>query len=143
MVSPHESSSPFLALPSSSHVAQNALAFAVRDRYPVSPGHTLVVPWRLVPTWFEATREEQVALIALVDVVKRVLDAGVDHEGGGLRVPDGYNVGFNAGEAAGQTVMHLHLHVIPRYRGDMADPRGGVRHVIPARGNYLVPGPVR
>jgi diadenosine tetraphosphate (Ap4A) HIT family hydrolase len=93
-------SSPFLELPESAWVASNALAFAIRDRFPVSPGHTLVIPRR----------------------------------------PDGYNVGFNAGEAAGQTVMHLHLHVIPRYRGDMEDPRGGVRHVIPGKGNYLASG---
>lgn len=125
-------SSPFLELPESSHVAANALAFAVRDGFPVSEGHTLVISRRLVRTWFEATRDEQVAILDLVDVVKRALDVE-------LR-PDGYNVGFNAGEAAGQTVMHLHVHVIPRYRGDVHDPRGGVRHVIPGRGNYLERG---
>lgn len=124
--------SPFLALPASAWVASNALAFAVRDRYPVSPGHTLVVPRRLVATWFDATREEQIALLDLVDLVKSGLDADLH--------PDGYNVGFNAGDAAGQTVMHLHVHVIPRFRGDVADPRGGVRYVIPARANYLAPG---
>ncbi|MDB4930610.1 MAG: hypothetical protein JWM10_3094 [Myxococcaceae bacterium] len=122
--------SPFLAVPSSAHVAANALAFAVLDRFPVSPGHALVVPRREVGTWFEATRDEQVAMLDLVDAVKRLLDARSP-------APDGYNVGFNAGEAAGQTVMHLHLHVIPRYRGDVDDPRGGVRHVIPSKGNYL------
>jgi diadenosine tetraphosphate (Ap4A) HIT family hydrolase len=121
----------FLALPASAWVASNALAFAVRDRYPVSPGHTLIVPRRLVATWFDATREEQVAILDLVDAVKAALDAEL--------TPDGYNVGFNAGEAAGQTVMHLHVHVIPRFRGDVADPRGGVRYVIPARANYLAP----
>jgi diadenosine tetraphosphate (Ap4A) HIT family hydrolase len=123
-------SSPFLAIPESEWVASNALAFAIRDRYPVSPGHTLVIPRRQVATWFEATPEEQHALFALVDEVKRGLDAE-------LR-PDGYNVGFNVGEAAGQTVFHLHVHVIPRFQGDVADPRGGVRHVIPGKGNYLV-----
>jgi diadenosine tetraphosphate (Ap4A) HIT family hydrolase len=123
-------SSPFLAVPPSEWVAANALAFALRDRYPVSPGHTLVIPRRLVPTWFEATPEEQQALMALVEEVKRDLDLA-------LR-PDGYNVGFNAGPAAGQTVMHLHVHVIPRFAGDMDDPRGGVRHVIPSKGNYLL-----
>ncbi len=122
-------SSIFLDLPATAHVASNALAFAIRDGFPVSPGHTLVVPRRLMVTWFEATREEQLAILELVDVVKRALDEE--------RRPDGYNVGFNAGAAAGQTVMHLHVHVIPRYAGDMDDPRGGVRHVIPGRGNYL------
>ena len=110
-------------------VAANSLAFAIRDAFPVSPGHTLVITKRPVATWFEATREEQQALLDLVEVVKRDLDAQTPR-------PDGYNVGFNAGEAAGQTVMHLHVHVIPRYRGDMDDPRGGVRHVIPWKGNY-------
>ncbi|MCB9742235.1 MAG: DEAD/DEAH box helicase family protein [Alphaproteobacteria bacterium] len=121
--------SVFLQLPASAHVASNALAFAIRDKYPVSEGHTLVIPRRLVPDWFSASPDEQAALLALVDEVKAQLDAAYQ--------PDGYNVGFNAGVAAGQTVMHLHVHVIPRYHGDMADPRGGVRHVIPEKGNYL------
>ncbi|KYF49061.1 hypothetical protein BE04_34295, partial [Sorangium cellulosum] len=81
----------------------NTLAFALRDRFPVSPGHTLVVPRRLVPTWFDATAEERAAIFELVDTVKRHLDAELH--------PDGYNVGINVGEAAGQTVMHLHVHV--------------------------------
>jgi diadenosine tetraphosphate (Ap4A) HIT family hydrolase len=122
-------SSPFLELPSSAWIASNELAFAIPDRYPVSPGHTLIVPRRLVATWFDATPEERTAIFELVDEVKRRLDEE--------KHPDGYNVGFNAGQAAGQTVMHLHVHVIPRYRGDMEDPRGGVRHVIPGKGNYL------
>lgn len=121
--------SPFLAVPPADWVASNDLAFAVRDRYPVSPGHTLIVPRRLVRTWFDASAAEKAALLDLVDRVKADLDEALH--------PDGYNVGFNAGEAAGQTVMHLHVHVIPRFRGDMDDPRGGVRHVIPSRGNYL------
>ena len=124
-------SSPFLERPASEHVARNALAFAIRDAFPVSPGHTLVVPFRLVPTFFDATPEEQAAVIELVRVVKDQLDA-LDPR------PDGYNVGFNAGLAAGQTVMHLHVHVIPRYAGDVPDPRGGVRYVIPAKANYLL-----
>jgi diadenosine tetraphosphate (Ap4A) HIT family hydrolase len=95
----------------------------------VTPGHTLVVPRRDVATWFDATRAEQLAMLELVDEVKRALDAGTPR-------PDGYNVGFNAGEAAGQTVMHLHVHVIPRFRGDVEDPRGGVRHVVPGKGRY-------
>jgi superfamily II DNA or RNA helicase/diadenosine tetraphosphate (Ap4A) HIT family hydrolase len=121
--------SPFLRVPDSERLAKNDLAFAIRDQYPVSPGHTLVIPLRVVATWFEATLEEQRAIWNLVDEVKTRLDAELH--------PDGYNVGFNAGAAAGQTVMHLHVHVIPRFAGDMDDPRGGVRHVIPSRGNYL------
>ncbi len=123
--------SPFLQLPPEAHVASNALAFAIRDGFPVSPGHTLIVPRRLVASWFEATREEQVAMLELLDVVKAQLDAELQ--------PDGYNIGINAGAAAGQTVMHLHMHLIPRFHGDVPDPRGGVRHVIPGKGNYLLP----
>ena len=96
--------SPFLTFPADRHVASNALAFAIRDGFPVSPGHTLIVPRRLVATWFEATREEQVAMLELVDVVKAQLDAELK--------PDGYNIGINAGAAAGQTVMHLHRYFI-------------------------------
>ncbi len=123
--------SPFLQLPQEAHVASNALAFAIRDGFPVSPGHTLIVPRRLVATWFEATREEQVAMLELLDVVKAQLDAELQ--------PNGYNIGVNVGPAAGQTVMHLHMHLIPRFAGDVPDPRGGIRHVIPGKGNYLLP----
>jgi len=118
----------FLQLPTDLWVARNELAFAIRDSYPVTEGHTLVIPLRPVATWFEATRSEQTAILQLVDVVKKELDEKFS--------PDGYNVGFNAGTAAGQTVPHLHVHVIPRYEGDSDDPRGGVRHVLPDRGNY-------
>ncbi|MCA9621532.1 MAG: DEAD/DEAH box helicase family protein, partial [Myxococcales bacterium] len=102
---------------------------AVRDAMPVTDGHTLVIPRRHVATYFDASADERAAIWAAVDVIKAQLDEELK--------PDGYNVGFNAGEAAGQTVMHLHVHVIPRYRGDMDDPRGGVRYVIPSKGNYL------
>lgn len=121
--------SVFLQKPASDHVASNALAFAIRDGFPVSPGHTLVIPRREVSSWFEATREEQLAILDLVDTVKAQLDATL--------APAGYNLGINVGPAAGQTVFHLHVHVIPRYLGDVADPRGGVRHVIASKGNYL------
>lgn len=121
--------SPFLSIPESAWTASNELAFAFRDKYPVSSGHTLVVPRRVVATWFEATRHEQLAIMELVDDVKRALDAEF--------APQGYNVGFNAGVAFGQTVMHLHVHVIPRFEGDVPDPTGGVRWVIPLNANYL------
>jgi diadenosine tetraphosphate (Ap4A) HIT family hydrolase/HKD family nuclease len=121
--------SPFEAVPTERWLASNATAFAIADAFPVSPGHALVVSRRRIANWWEATGAERLDLIALVDVVKQRLDDEFH--------PDGYNVGFNSGTAAGQTIDHLHLHVIPRYAGDMADPRGGVRHVIPAMGNYL------
>lgn len=123
--------SPFLDVSPDDWIASNELAFAIRDGFPVAPGHSLVVTRRIVATWFDATAAEQAALMALVNVVKEKLDTSLRPK------PDGYNVGFNAGNAAGQTVDHVHIHVIPRYIGDMDDPRGGVRHVIPDKGNYL------
>jgi diadenosine tetraphosphate (Ap4A) HIT family hydrolase len=122
--------SPFLERPPEDWVASNALAFAVPDAFPVSPGHTLVVPRRVFASWFDATADERTAIFELVDVVRRQLDASD-------RPPQGYNLGINVGASAGQTVLHVHVHVIPRYAGDVADPRGGIRHVIPGKGNYL------
>ena len=128
----HQASpSPFLEIPESEWFCASPLCFAIFDSFPVSPGHVLVITRRLVPTFFDCTQPEQAALMELVGEVKRLLDQQLDPK------PDGYNVGFNAGSAAGQTVPHVHVHVIPRYAGDMADPRGGVRHVIPEKGNYL------
>ena len=121
--------SPFLQIPESHWALHNELAFAIFDKYPVNDGHLLIIPRRLIPTWFDATTAEQHAIMDLVEAAKRLLDER--HQ------PDGYNIGINVGTAAGQTVMHLHVHVIPRFHGDMDDPRGGVRHVIPWKGNYL------
>jgi len=111
-------------------LACNDQALAIRDRFPVNPGHSLIIPRRHIASWFEASAEERLAMLALADQVKDELDEADPR-------PDGYNMGFNLGEAAGQTVMHLHLHLIPRFAGDVEDPRGGVRHVVPERGNYL------
>lgn len=109
------------------HVGPLVRAFP--DAFPVSSGHTLVVPRRHVSDWFDATDEERAAMLAVVNVVRASLAR--EHS------PDGWNLGINVGVAAGQTVPHLHLHVIPRYSGDVSDPRGGVRNVIPGRANYL------
>ncbi len=125
--------SPFLRVPPEQWIGSNSLAFAIRDAFPVNKGHSLVVTRRVVPSWWEATAEERVALWDLVDVVKLRIDAEFR--------PDGYNLGVNAGEAAGQTIEHLHVHVIPRYDGDVPDPRGGIRWVIPSKANYLAPSP--
>lgn len=108
--------------------AGNALAYARFDAHPVNPGHLLLLTRRHVEHWFAATHEERAALLELVDAGKALLDERFG--------PDGYNVGINVGDAAGQTVMHLHVHLIPRYRGDVPEPRGGVRGVIPARQSY-------
>jgi len=115
-------------------VARNALVLAITDGFPVNPGHTLLVPVRHVASWFDATPAEQAALFDLLAEVRTHLDATLH--------PAGYNIGINVGEAAGQTVMHLHVHLIPRFDGDVDDPRGGVRFVIPSRGNYRRPGHV-
>ena len=104
------------------------LAYARRDGYPVSQGHTLIIPRRHVQSLFDCSTEERQALLALLDQAKAQLDAEFH--------PDGYNIGINHGEAAGQTVMHLHIHLIPRYKGDKDDPRGGVRWIFPDRAAY-------
>jgi len=121
--------SPFLSVPRSEWIASNDLAFAIFDRYPVTPGHALVVPRRVVATWWEASANEQRAIFELVSVVRTRLELE--------RGAKGFNVGFNAGEAAGQTIPHLHVHVIPRYDGDVPDPRGGIRWIIPSKANYI------
>lgn len=123
--------SPFLKLPESAWICSNELAFAIFDNFPVSPGHALVITKRVVETWFEASPDEQSAVMDLVNRTKLILEDRLNPR------PDGYNVGFNSGPSAGQTVPHLHVHVIPRYVGDVPDPTGGVRHVIPGKGNYL------
>lgn len=107
---------------------ENDLIRGLWDRFPVSPGHALLVTRRHVADWFAATPREQQALAAAILSARQEIDK--KHR------PDGYNVGFNAGEVAGQTVFHLHLHVIPRYQGDTSQPRGGVRGVIPGKAAY-------
>jgi diadenosine tetraphosphate (Ap4A) HIT family hydrolase len=118
----------FCPPPADRIIIDRPLAVAIRDAYPVSPGHALLVPKRHVYGWSDAMRDEKIALLDLLDAVRHVIDA--EHE------PDGYNVGFNDGTAAGQTVFHLHIHVIPRYRGDTPDARGGIRHVVPEKARY-------
>ena len=119
---------PFCSLPQERIVAQNDLAIVIRDAFPVSPGHTLLIPKRHVGSYFVLTPHE-------VDALQRLLHSqkqAIDHEHG----PDSYNIGINDGPAAGQTVPHVHMHLIPRYRGDVPDPRGGVRWLIPDRADY-------
>ena len=106
-------------------VAQNDLAVAVRDLEPVSRGHTLVVPKRHCTSFFELTEDEARACHDLLRNERVALVRECR--------PDGFNVGVNDGAAAGQSVAHVHVHLIPRYVGDHPDSRGGVRHVIPTR----------
>lgn len=107
---------------------ENELAFVLRDKFPASPGHLLIIPRRHVADWFATTEQERTAMFALADTAKNWLADTL--------APAGYNLGINVGEAAGQTVFHVHLHLIPRYPGDVPAPRGGVRGVIPAKQSY-------
>ncbi|MCK5809664.1 MAG: HIT family protein [Cocleimonas sp.] len=107
---------------------ENELAYALTDTNPVSPGHCLIVTRRHVAEFFQATKEEKLAIFDLVDKMKAIIDE--KHN------PDGYNIGVNIGKAAGQSVPHIHIHMMPRYTGDIENPRGGVRGVIPAKQKY-------
>jgi diadenosine tetraphosphate (Ap4A) HIT family hydrolase len=124
-----DSSCPFCNADPGRIFFESDLVFGLWDAFPVSDGHALLVTRRHVESWFDATPNERVALTEGVEAVRRAMVQQPP--------PDGFNIGVNVGVAAGQTVPHLHLHVIPRYAGDVLDPRGGVRHVIPSRGNYL------
>ena len=104
------------------------LAIALWDVYPISLGHALVVPRRHAASWSELTADEKAELTAGVDAVRALIDERYQ--------PHAYNVGYNDGEAAGQTIMHFHVHVIPRYQGDALDPRGGIRWVLPDKAAY-------
>lgn len=125
---------PFCDRESAENLLCNEVGLAFFDAFPVSRGHVLVVSRRHMGTWFEASVEEQVGLLDLVNLAKGLLDEEF--------APDGYNLGLNVGAAAGQTVPHLSIHLIPRYGGDVDNPSGGVRFVIPALGNYGRPGHV-
>src|SRR5262249_29208503 len=110
---------------------ENDLAIAIADSFPVSQGHTLVVSRRHVEDFFDLSNTEMVAVIELLFRMQRRLAAEF--------CPSGFNVGVNVGVAAGQTVMHVHIHLIPRFMGDAPDPRGGVRNVILGKGPYPYP----
>jgi diadenosine tetraphosphate (Ap4A) HIT family hydrolase len=109
-------------------LAQTKLSFAFLDSFPVSNGHALVIPKRHVVSIWEMTTEEYRDAFNLVRRVKDILQKKFE--------PQGFNIGVNCGEVAGQSVFHAHIHVIPRYAGDAPNPRGGVRNIIPGKGNY-------
>lgn len=121
-------SCPFCQLPADRILFADDHALVIRDGFPVSPGHTLVIPRRHVGSFFDITADERAALLRLLDEAKAALDREF--------APAGYNIGINDGPAAGQTVPHLHIHLIPRYAGDREDPRGGVRWVVPEKADY-------
>lgn len=123
-----EADCPFCNQDSTKIILANAHAIAIFDGFPVTLGHTLIAPKRHIDSFFEATKEEQAAMIDLLGETRQLLIAE--------RNPDGFNIGINDGTAAGQTVMHLHIHLIPRYSGDTEDPRGGVRWIMPEKAPY-------
>lgn len=127
-MTPSNQACPFCTLAAERILKQNEHGVWVMDAYPVSPGHSLVIPRRHVGSFFELTNDERLALLSLLEEAKAEVSARFN--------PDGYNIGINDGPAAGQTVPHLHIHLIPRYKGDLPDPRGGVRWVIPAKADY-------
>ena len=119
---------PFCALTEDRIVAEDSYCLTVRDGFPVSPGHTLIIPKRHISSFFETMPDERDAMFNALDKAKRNLDEEFE--------PAAYNIGINDGPAAGQTVGHLHVHLIPRYEGDQPDPRGGIRWVIPEKARY-------
>jgi diadenosine tetraphosphate (Ap4A) HIT family hydrolase len=107
---------------------KNEYFFIIKDGFPVSPGHLLIITNEARNNFFELTKEEHGNLSEVIEIAKGIIDKEFK--------PDGYNIGMNCGEAAGQTVFHFHCHLIPRYNGDMENPRGGVRHCIKGKGYY-------
>jgi diadenosine tetraphosphate (Ap4A) HIT family hydrolase len=126
-----QSSCPFCQKAPASQFYEGKLVRGLWDACPASPGHALLVPKRHVSSWFDATAEEQAELLAALAIARQAVEA--------THRPDGYNIGMNVGAAAGQTVFHLHVHLIPRYAGDSPDPRGGVRHAVQGKGSYQAP----
>ncbi len=119
---------PFCSLPADRFVLESEHAVAIRDGFPVSPGHTLIIPRRHVASFFDVTDAERADLMSLLVAARDDLER--------QSRPAGYNIGINDGVAAGQTVPHVHMHLIPRYEGDREDPRGGVRWVLPDKAAY-------
>ncbi len=121
-------SCPFCNLPVERKVDENDFAHWIYDGFPVSSGHSLIIPKRHAGSFFDLAHEERMAMLSLLDKAKMMVSQ--------THRPDGFNIGINDGAAAGQTVPHVHMHLIPRYAGDVADPRGGVRWVIPHKADY-------
>lgn len=119
---------PFCLIKVDDIIADSQHALAIYDSYPISRGHTLIIPRRHVGSFFRITQEERDSILGSVEQAKLKLDKEFR--------PNGYNIGINDGSAAGQTVPHLHIHLIPRYKGDQTDPRGGVRWIFPEKADY-------
>ncbi len=109
-------------------MAKNDFCVARWDQFPVSPGHALIIPKKHITSFFDLKEEEVVKMFSLLREAKEIIQK--EHH------PDGFNIGVNDGEAAGRTIHHIHMHLIPRYVGDIPNPRGGVRNIIPGKGSY-------
>ncbi|MEJ8756791.1 HIT family protein [Pontibacter sp. H259] len=120
--------SVFSQIPDDRIIYKGEYFFLIRDAFPVSPGHTLIISNTEKVDYFQLDENERQELTKLIGTAKEFVEIEFS--------PDGYNIGMNCGEAAGQTVMHFHCHLIPRYIGDMVNPRGGIRHCIPGKGYY-------
>lgn len=120
--------SVFSQIPEDKIIYKGKHFFLVRDIYPVSPGHTLIISNDERIDFFQLNQNERTELNELILVARKLIEQEYK--------PDGFNIGMNCGEVAGQTVMHFHCHVIPRYKGDMNDPRGGIRHSVEGKGYY-------
>ena len=118
----------FCNIDEESKVIKNRDWFVIYDRFPVSPGHMLIIPYRHINSLEELYNSEKESFFEILDNTKILLDS--------IYKPDGYNIGINLGKEAGQTIMHMHIHVIPRYKGDIENPEGGIRGVIPNKQNY-------
>jgi diadenosine tetraphosphate (Ap4A) HIT family hydrolase len=121
-------SNPFLNIPESRILSKSEEFFIIKDIFPVSPGHMLIISQREVNDYFSLSEHERSSLSKSILMAKTLIEQ--EH------APDGYNIGMNCGAVAGQTVFHFHCHVIPRYKGDMENPRGGVRHCVAGKGSY-------
>lgn len=119
---------PFCDIDQDRVLYEDQFCYVVRDGFPVSEGHSLIISKKHVGSFFETTEEERKALVGALDLAKEQIEQELS--------PDAYNIGINDGSAAGQTIPHLHIHLIPRYKGDAPDPRGGVRWVIPGKAVY-------
>ena len=120
--------SPFHPIEPARVIMESEHAIAFLDRYPISEGHALVIPRQVVESIYDLAPDQQAAVFELVAKVRKLL--------AGRYQPDGFNIGINDGPAAGQTIFHAHVHIIPRYKGDVPDPRGGIRWVIPDKAKY-------
>ncbi len=125
----NKKSCTFCSIPTDQVVADNSLAYAIHDKFPVTDGHVLVIPKRHAEDYFSLEQDELLACDALL----RQLREDIERADSSV---EGFNIGVNAGAVAGQTVFHCHIHLIPRRGGDVDDPRGGVRHLIPGQGSY-------